>query len=219
MTSLTDARRRTVDELKDTRVIRALFDETLDRDAYIRYLTNVYYYAQFSPRLMATAAARCMSTHRELATYLLHHAEEEMGHELWALEDLRDLGVSEYEARAARPVPSCDAMVGYVHYIADHGNPIGLFGWMYVLEGVGSDFGIVAAERLKQALGEAASAVRFVEQHGINDADHADDLAQQIDRYLILDDDRATVTHVADVVRDLYLRMFREIGGEEPRWK
>jgi hypothetical protein len=32
-------------------------------------------------------------------------------------------------------------------------------------------------------------------------------------------EDMADVCHVADVIADLYVRMFREIGGERPEWR
>jgi len=141
MEHLLEVRKQVLPELRDTKITKALFAGTPDPRAYVRYLINAHYYAQYSPKVMAIAAARCMDTHPVLATYLLHHAGEEQGHEQWALEDLRDLNVNEAVVRTARPVPSCAAMVGSMHYIAGYANPLGLFGWMYVLEAVGDDLG------------------------------------------------------------------------------
>jgi pyrroloquinoline quinone (PQQ) biosynthesis protein C len=216
MEHLLAVRRRVIEELPATRMVTDLMEGRPNRDAYIRYLINVYNYAQFSPKVMAIAAARCMSAHAELATYLLRHAEEEQGHDRWALADLADLNVNEEVARAARPVPSCTALIGFVHYIAAHANPVGLFGWMYVLEAVGNDMGTPIAQRLKEWLGGEAS--RFVEGHGVADTDHTRELTEQIQSYVTADQDRADVDMVADVVADLYVRMFREVGGERPRW-
>ena len=218
MERLSVLRRLVADELQDTRLFKALFSNALDPAAYIRYLQNAYYYAQYSPRIMALAASRCMDTHPELAAYLLHHAEEERGHDLWALEDLRDFQVSEAQARSALPVPACAAMVGYIHYVAGFSNPVGVFGWMYILEAVGHDLGSQVASRLKASFGGAIAGVRFVARHGDTDVRHAQELAQEIRNHVRHDQDLAQITYVAEVVADLYPRMFREVGGEEPRW-
>jgi pyrroloquinoline quinone (PQQ) biosynthesis protein C len=218
MERLSVLRQLVAHELQDTRLFKALFTNALDQAAYIRYLQNAYYYARHSPKIMALAASRCMDSHPELAAYLLHHAEEERGHDLWALEDLRDFHIDEAQARSALPVPACAAMVGYIHYVAGFSNPIGVFGWMYILEAVGHDLGSRVASRLKASFGGSGASVRFVARHGDTDVRHADELAQEIRTHVRHDHDLAEVTHVAEVVADLYPRMFREVGGEEPRW-
>ena len=217
---LVAVRQRVLAELNDVRVIKALFSGKPDLAAYARYLVNAYHYAQYSPKVMAMAAARTTDTHPALSRYLLHHADEEQGHHKWALEDLFDLGVKESEARVTRPVPACAAMIGYVHYVAAYANPIGLFGWMYVLEAVGNDLGATAAAKLQAMLGPKASdrGLRFVGRHGVSDMGHTKDLSDQIETH-VRGDDMADVCHVADVVADLYVRMFREIGGERAEWR
>lgn len=218
MEHLLEVRKRVLAELYDTKIIKMLFAGTPDPGAYVRYLINAHHYAQYSPKVMAIAAARCIDTHPALATYLLHHAREEQGHEQWALEDLRDLNVSESVVQATRPVPSCAAMIGYVHYIAGYANPLGLFGWMYVLEAVGNDLGTLVAQRLKDVPGLPKGGMRFIAGHGISDTDHTQDLTQQIHSHVRQYEDLAEVAQVADVVADLYTRMFREIGEEQQQW-
>jgi pyrroloquinoline quinone (PQQ) biosynthesis protein C len=196
-------RQHVVTELNDVRAIKALFSGRPDMAAYARYLVNAYHYAQYSPKVMALAAARTTDSHPELSRYLLHHADEEQGHHKWALEDLSDLGVKESEARATRPVSACAAMIGYVHYVAAYANPVGLFGWMYVLEAVGNDLGATAAKQLKATLGPKASdrGLRFVGRHGVSDADHTKDLTREIETH-VKGEDMADACHVADVSHD-----------------
>ena len=125
------------------------------------------------------------------------------------------------EALALRPVPACAAMVGYVHFLAGHANPVALFGWMYILEAVGNDLGTIVGKQLASGLGGAGGGkgpVRFVAGHGIADTDHTAELAEQIGAHVKTEADRADVAEAATVVADLYLRMFREIGGEQVLW-
>lgn len=218
MGRLNGLRANVVKELTETRVARQLFDGTLRRETYVEYLINVHYYALFSPQLMATASARCTQSSEPLALYLLHHSEEEMGHERWAYDDLRVMGVDDGAIEAGRPTHSCQALVGLTHYVAHHENPLGLFGWMYVLEAVGSDLGPSVGDELRKVFDLKDGGVKFVEGHGINDAEHAADLEEQIAAHVTRPEDAAAVEQVAETVGDLYVRMFREIGGEEPNW-
>jgi hypothetical protein len=211
MEHLRAVRERVKRRLQETPAIGRLFAGGIDRATYARYLTNAFHYAGHSPKVMAIAAARCMDRHPELAAYLLHHADEERGHDAWALADLRDLGVDEGVTRASAPVPSCSALIGFVHYVAGVANPVGLFGWMYVLEAVGEDLGTVLADRLKSAV-PGGHRHRFVAGHGVADVGHTHEITEQIERHVRDEDDRRDVDRVADVVGELYVRMFQEIG-------
>jgi pyrroloquinoline quinone (PQQ) biosynthesis protein C len=211
MKHLLAVRERVRRGLQATSVVRSALAGSVDPTTYARYLTNAFHYAGHSPKVMAIAAARCMDAHPELAAYLLHHADEERGHDAWALADLRDLGVAESATRASAPVPSCSALIGYVHYVAGVANPVGLFGWMYVLEAVGEDLGTVLGDRLKAAVpGDLRH--RFVAGHGVADVGHTHEIAEQIQTHVRDEADRRDVDRVADVVADLYVRMFEEIG-------
>jgi pyrroloquinoline quinone (PQQ) biosynthesis protein C len=214
MNRLRAVRRNVKAALEGTKVVQAALNGTVTPAVYARYLVNAYHYAGHSPKVMAIAAARCMDDHAELAAYLLKHALEERGHDLWALSDLRSLGVAEDEVKRTDPVPSCSALIGYVHYVAEVADPVGLFGWMWVLEAVGEDLGSAVAAKLKGSL-PARVQSRFITGHGVADTVHAHELEEKIEDHVRTDESRASVHRVADVVADLYVRMFREIG-EEP---
>jgi hypothetical protein len=215
MDELHGIRRQVYEQLGTTRLVRSALAGNLDIRAYSRYLLSAYHYSQHSSTVMAIAAARCMNTHPELATYLLHHAEEERGHHQWALDDLRAFDVSADQARATRPVPSCAAMVGYVYYTAGYANPIGIYGWMYVLEAVGEDLGGEVARKLGPAL-QGTNSLRFVGGHALSDVGHTHELEEHIVRHVQGAEDLEAVNAAAEVSADLYVRMCREIG-EEPR--
>jgi pyrroloquinoline quinone (PQQ) biosynthesis protein C len=205
--------------LMDTRIVKSLFSGSFDSAGYTRYLQNVYCYAQHSPVVMALAAARCTGSHPELASYLLHHAQEELGHDRWAFDDLRDLGLTEEEILSSLPTPACEAMIAHTYYTAGHANPIGLFGWMYVLEAVGSDLGgMVAQQLVKASAGGPVTEHRFVARHGVTDVGHTEELAEQITKYVTATDDYKAVVRVGEIIVGLYSRIFREIGGETEHW-
>jgi pyrroloquinoline quinone (PQQ) biosynthesis protein C len=212
MEHLLRVRQRVLNDLTGIGAIRSVLAGTPDLALYARYLTNVFHYACHSAEVIALAGARCARSHAELSRYLLHHAEEEMGHELWALEDLAALGVDVAQVRDTRPVPACAAMIAFEYYVAGRTNPVGLFGWLYVLEALGDDLGKRVAAGLHGALGSTNRGIKFVAGHGVADHDHTADLTRVISTHIIAREDVADVNHVADVSADLYVRMFHQIS-------
>jgi heme oxygenase len=211
MEYLLGVRKRVLERLTSTRAMAAVLSGSVERSAYARYLTNVYHYARHSSTVIAMAGARCVDGHPKLADYLLRHAQEELGHDEWALADLADLGMDAEAVRATRPTPSCAAMIGYEYFVAGHANPVGLFGWLYVLEAMGDDLGEKVARRLDESLGLSGKGLRFLAGHGRADHDHTADLTHQIAANVCSAGDRADIHHVADVVAELYVRMFEEV--------
>ena len=189
--------------------VAAALSENADPKIYARYLENVWHYAQHSSTVIGLAGTRCVLSHPPLAQYLLHHAQEELGHDQWALQDLAALGVSESNARKSRPVPACAAMVGFEYYIAGYGNPVALFGWLYVLEAMGDDLGQIVADSVSKGL-NLPDGVKFLAGHGDADVEHTVEIIENIKTH-IKGEDLDDVHHVADVVSDLYVRMFAEI--------
>jgi pyrroloquinoline quinone (PQQ) biosynthesis protein C len=211
MEHLLAVRARVLRALTNVDAVKRVLAGEPDLAIYRRYLTNVFHYACHSAEVIALAGARCARSHPDASRYLLHHAEEEMGHEAWALDDLSALGIDEAAVRASRPVPACAAMIAFEYYVAGRANPIGLFGWLYVLEAMGDDLGKRVSAGLQRSAGSKRG-TRFIEGHGVADHEHTADLTQVISRHITAQEDVAEVNHVADVSADLYVRMFEQIG-------
>lgn len=190
--------------------IQAVVAGNADPTFYRRYLENAWHYAQHSSVVIGLAGSRCVNSRPALAEYLLHHALEELGHDEWALADLATLGADMAAIRASRPVPACAAMIGFEYYTAGHANPAGLFGWLYVLEAMGDDLGHLVAGKVAASL-SLPDGVRFLAGHGEADEDHTREIIEQLKTNMPAAD-MPDVIHVAEVVADLYVRMFQEIG-------
>ncbi len=208
MEYLAQLRRAVRDDIVQIGAVQDLIAGKADRDVYVRYLTNVWHYAQHSAIVIGIAGARAVGRNPPVADYLLHHAREELGHDEWALGDLAALGVSRDDVAATRPVPACAAMIGYEYYTATYANPVGLFGWLFVLEAMGEDLGHLIAEQVGKGLA-LPDGVRFLAGHGEADQDHTKDIIEQIEAHIV-GQDLADVHHVADVMADIYPRMLRE---------
>jgi hypothetical protein len=77
---------------------------------------------------------------------------------------------------------------------------------------MGDDLGGEVARRLDRGLGLSGKALRVLAGHGTADHDHTADLTHQIAHNVCDAADRADIHHVADVVADLYVRIFEEVA-------
>jgi pyrroloquinoline quinone (PQQ) biosynthesis protein C len=187
------------DRLMSTRIVQALKRGEMTRAQYRTYMQDVYCYAMHSSQVIGLAGCRLVLSHPTLSQYLLHHATEELGHDKWAALDLKDLGLSDDEISAITPSAPCLRMIGLEYYYAVHANPVGLFGWMFVLESLGGRVGGSISQAIDQSLGLQGKGVYFLRGHGEADAHHSEDLFTVITE---------GVTHSQD--RDDFLRMIRE---------
>jgi pyrroloquinoline quinone (PQQ) biosynthesis protein C len=205
---LLNIRRQVNDQLRAFPFIQDALRGTLEQSVYLQYLDRVAnQYAPHSPKVMALAASRCINTHPELGEYLLKHASDERGHNEWSNSDLLQLGVKR-TASGYNAVPACSAMIGYTYYLAGYGNPIALYGWMYILEAVGADLGEDAAKGLKKRFSKS---LRFVAGHATADKKHTQELQRAIGRHVRDSGDKADVLHAAEVSANLYVDMFEQV--------
>ncbi|MCB1043549.1 MAG: iron-containing redox enzyme family protein [Acidobacteria bacterium] len=210
MDRLLRLRAATVEGISKTHIAQAARAGTLSKRMYGRYLLNVWHYAQHSSVVIGLAGSRAVQCLPPLADYLFHHAQEEMGHDAWVFEDLINLGMSEDEIRASKPTTHCAAMVGYEYFMALVANPISIFGWLYVLEAMGDDLGQEIAQHLARNPVTAQS-IKFVAGHGEADVAHTADLTNMIQSH-ITGSDLEDVVHAAEVIKDLYIGLFRDCG-------
>jgi pyrroloquinoline quinone (PQQ) biosynthesis protein C len=176
-------------------------------------MTDVYSYARHSSQVIGLAGSRLVLSHPELAAYLFRHAGEELGHEQWAASDLRDLGVSDAELSRLEPSSPCLRMIALEYFCATHANPVGLFGWMFVLESLGGKVGGSIATAIDGALQLEGKATRFLRGHAEADAHHSEDLLAVIAAHVRPDDDERAFLRMAAQSLDLYTAILDAAAG------
>jgi pyrroloquinoline quinone (PQQ) biosynthesis protein C len=207
MSELSALRERSLARVRSTPLVRSILAGDVPREAYARYMTDVYQYAMHSPVVIAMAGARAAMTNPNVARYLVHHASEELGHDVWARSDLESLGVSRSVITHARPSVPCMAMLGVEYFWAGHGNPVALLGWTYALEALGDDVGHMVADALSKTVQGGAASTVFLRGHGEADHDHIKDIENVIATHVTDPRDRADVMYVATVSADLYAQI------------
>lgn len=218
MHALEKFRIHNVERIKSTRLVQAIMKGTPEQQHYVGYLVNVYNYAQHSSTVIALAASRCVQTYPELGRYLFRHAEEEIGHELWALSDLKHLNLSESAVKSARPTPACMSMIALEYYVAGTWNPVGLFGWLYALESLGDAMGTILSKSLGQGLQLNGKAVYFLEGHGEADRHHTRDLEDHITQHVTKSQDLDDILYIAEISSQLYAQMIEEVIERSQEW-
>lgn len=185
-------------------LVRALMARRVTRPEYVAYMTDVYSYAKHSSQVIALAGSRLVLSHPRLAEYLFHHATEELGHDEWAASDLHELGVPEGELPKLEPSSACLRMIGLEYYWATQANPVGLFGWMFVLESLGGKVGGGIAAAIDDALQLQGRCTQFLRGHAEADAQHSEDLCRVIEASVRSEEDRSAFARMARESLDLY---------------
>jgi hypothetical protein len=204
-------RTHTNERIHSSDLVTGLLEGRPRMDSYARYLLDVRAYAVHSPTVIGLAGSRATQSNRGVGSYLLHHATEEVGHEDWAVEDLRKLGWADEAIQSHDPSLSCQSMVALEYYWAGIANPLSLMGWMYSLEALGDDMGHFIAAAIDSSE-KGASA--FVGQHGTADHDHIAEITSTLERHVTGREDRACVLKAAAMAGDLYVGIVRSAGLE-----
>ena len=100
---------------------------------------------------------------------------------------------------------------------AHHWNPIGLFGWMFVLESLGGRVAGGLAAKLDEVLKLNGRAQYFLKGHGEADAHHSEDLYRVIAENVRNSDDLNAFQTMADEASALYCEMLEQ-AFERPQF-
>ncbi|WP_028079761.1 TenA family transcriptional regulator [Solimonas soli] len=191
-------------------LIRAAFAGQVGRADYIAFLTQAYHHVRHTVPLLMACGARLGAEDEWLRTKIAHYIEEEIGHQEWILDDIREAGGDAEAVRHGRPHAETELMVAYAYDTIARGNPLGFFGMVYVLESTSIELATGAASTLQGALGLPKKAFTYLSSHGAVDVEHIDffrELVEQLRR----DEDREAVLHAAHMFFRLYGDVFRSI--------
>jgi pyrroloquinoline quinone (PQQ) biosynthesis protein C len=193
------------------------YERDLDRQRLIRLLVETYHYIRHSVPLMELAGSKCIESRPAMAGYFVHHIEEEKDHDIWLLEDLSTLGLNPEEVKASLPLRPTLGMVSSQYYLIERVNPMGLLGYMYILEGLTPRGDSV--EQYASRAGLPKAAMRTILEHAVLDPHHIEDMREAIsseeltdgDRELILFNAVATVEYLTDMYRALQRLALAEV--------
>ncbi len=169
---------------------RRLFAHPSLRELYPRYLVHAHTKIRASVPLMETALAAARRLPDDpvavlLADYLEAHIPEECGHDEWLLADLEFVGVPREQVLEVVPSPAVAALVGAQYYWVQHVHPVGLLGYIGLLEGYPPARQDI--ERMQAATGYGPEAFRTLLLHADLDPHHGDELDAVLDSLPLTD--------------------------------
>jgi hypothetical protein len=127
----------------------------------------------------ATKLGRTDRVSRLFARYLTKHIAEERHHDEWLVQDLETAGICRTDVTQRVPSRAAASLVGAQYYWVQHHDPVGLLGYMRVLEGnPPSEAHINNLQRQSRL---PASVFRTYRLHGELDPNHRRELDLFID--------------------------------------
>lgn len=136
-----------------------------DREHYIMWLRQTYAFVCHSTRLLSLTAA--LAKNEDIHHRFMDHSLEEKAHERLLERDFKSLDakIEDYQE-----LLSTMGIYQIQYYWVQHVDPIALFGYVLLLEGLAVEVGGEVYKRAKQAFGE--SACNFIRIHVAADEDH-----------------------------------------------
>src|SRR3954465_11177817 len=170
------------------------------REIFPEYLFLVHCIIRASVPLMEAAVTAAQSkgtadvVASQLADYFSHHVTEEANHDQWLLDDMEVLGFRREEILKRVPPPEVAELVGAQYYWLHHAHPVGLLGYVAVLEGDPPLEDELESAALRTALPH--DAFRTFISHAKLDPNHKQELDDFIDS-LSLADEQQTLLSVS----------------------
>jgi len=197
-------------DLQSIPIIRKAMLGKVTRNQYIAFLTQAYHHVKHTVPLLMACGSRIPDNKEWLLAAIDHYIEEEIGHDEWILNDIEACGANDEAVRHGSPAPATDAMVAYAYDAIEHGNPIGFFGMVHVLEDTSIKLATHAATVLQRSLGLPEQAFTYLSSHGLLDLEHVDFFRNLVNR-LDMDEDKACLVDCAKRVFRLYGDIFRTL--------
>lgn len=148
------------------------------------FLMQAHCVMRSSLTLMSVAQDRALAlpddpVARGLASYLRVHLEEELGHDLWMLEDIKALGFTEREVFCAQPCTALVSMIGAQYFWMTHVHPVAIMGYLILAEG----YAPLASQldEIQARTGAPADAFRCLRRHADDDPSHLAGLNKTLD--------------------------------------
>ena len=196
-----------IDSILSHPLNRAIQATELSLKQYRTFMMDVFSYAKHSPQIIALTSVRLFERAPDLARYCVGHSAEEVGHDKWAASDLKDLGMTDKEIEAVRPSTPCLRLLGLEYYYAQQSNPMGMMGWMFVLESLGGNVGNSLAQSIDAALDLKGKGTYFLGGHGEADIQHSHDLFEIVAKTVKDPDDVEAFERMALEGGRLYVEM------------
>lgn len=193
----------------DNKLVSQIEKKLFSIELYHSLLINIFHQVYNSSGSFALAGSMCNANQIIERQYLFHHAEEEMTHWQWILNDLNLTGYMGADPRDLSPQPNTAAYLSYGYYLALK-FPVGRLAMALVLEGISAAFGLVYGRMVLEQLNLRPDQAQFFLAHGELDQGHEKDLLKILEKSDLKSGDYAQLSDVAVTTATLYKRIYNE---------
>ena len=194
-------------------VAEQLFAGKVNEKGYSSYLTQAWYHTSFTPtfeKLFGKCMCDYVRTNKDgtfdkgnkFVMLIEKDIDEEEGHELWALRDLRDLGINELDP-FSDVLPETKALVSSQFDRLNRLEFKGFLGYSFYLEYWVAKYSATQL-KLMQDYGIGGSAKRFIHNHSVVDQGHAKDNLELLNFLITSEEDCREVIEHMDIAHMLY---------------
>lgn len=185
--------------------------------SYPRYLILMYQIIRASVPLMKIAAEEsiirsksCDDVAEKLVNYFNEHIEDELNHDEWLLNDLKEMGYSKQNIYKLIPSEKVSSVVGSQYYWIYHYHPVSLLGYIAVLEGYP-----VSIETLKFIQSRTSypdSAFRTLYHHAYQDPVHKDHLDNLLNTLILTEEQKQLILSNSFFTVRICIQLFKELS-------
>lgn len=193
--------------VQENPMVNLIEKKSLTISVYHKLLINIFHQVYNSSGSFALAGSMCNTSLHMAREYLFHHAEEEMTHWQWILEDLKSTGYQGEDPRDLPPSVDASAYLSYGYYLALK-FPVGRLAMALVLEGISGAFGLKYGRVVLEQLKLRPDQAKFFLAHGELDQGHEKDIMKVLSASNLSENDYAQMSVVATTTVALYKRLY-----------
>lgn len=196
--------------LLNTPIIQGCLRGEVSLSSYLAFLREAYHHVHHTVPLLKACKQALPSRNAWLKEALDEYIEEEAGHDLWILDDIRACDGNAEDVRLGQPGLATEIMVAYAYDTINRRNPLGFFGMVHVLEGTSVSLALMAADQIQRPLGLPDRAFSYLRSHGTLDREHTAHFEALMER---IEDpqDQSAIVHAARAFYRLYGDVFRSL--------
>lgn len=179
-------------------------------ETYIEYLTQAYHHVKHTTPLLMAVGSRIPFEKEWARNAIAEYIEEELGHQEWILNDIKNCGGDAEGVRNSKPRVATELMVSYAYDSVMRKNPLSFFGMVFVLEGTSTQLATGGGEAIMKTLALDKNCFSYLFSHGSLDVKHMAFFEELMGK--VTDKkDQEDIIHMAQVMFGLFADMFRSI--------
>ena len=199
-------------------IFEKIHDGSFTRWHYLAYLKETYHLVRHTPSYLKVAAERINPDENWLRDYYLRYAEDESGHELLCVHDIRTLGADPDEVLANKPLGGSWSMITQNYFLSSFGNPVSLIGDTIATEGLGSSLATSVADVLEEKYGFPHAATTFLRVHGEVDEEHMEAARQALESFGPEENHYNDIFHTWKMTLRYYGQLFADVIVQGDEW-